>query len=336
MPKDMGEELDESKTCVPTVHKAWIAMCVDLREHEVVGLKVGKRPWSPFEVWIWMLCEAARMDRQRVIQGRPIMLARGQLAVSLRYLAREADWSVKAVRRFLERLRKNGMISLAVTPGSQMSLDFAARDVSDVCPKRGTGVSVLTICNYDKYQHAPTKKGTGRAQQGHRKGTGRAQDNTENNSNTPLPPKGGQRFYRLRKHRSGSRQVAGQPIQVLEAYNAYNDTALRCGLSQAAKLTPDRRRKIAARLREYGLDGWKRALANIEKSAHLTGGNDRGWRADLEFVCQAKSFGRLHDGGYGNGRHAATPSIDPQVASAMKASLERARRADEEDLRCAA
>ena len=91
------------------------------------------------------------------------------------------------------------------------------------------------------------------------------------------------------------------------AFEAYNATAQRCALPQATKLTPDRERKIIARLKEYGLDGWHRALANLGKSAFLTGRTDQGFRADLEFVCQAKSFGRLHDGGYGNGRHRAAP-----------------------------
>lgn len=92
-----------------------------------------------------------------------------------------------------------------------------------------------------------------------------------------------------------------------KAFEAYNETALRCALPQAAKLTPDRQRKIIARLKDYGLDGWTKALANIEKSAFLTAGTDVGFRADLDFMCQAKSFGKLHDGGYGNGRHAKPP-----------------------------
>ena len=47
------------------------------------------------------------------------------------------------------------------------------------------------------------------------------------------------------------------------------------------------------------------ALANIERSSFLTGTNDRGWRASLDFLLQPASFAKVHDGGYGNGRHAA-------------------------------
>lgn len=100
------------------------------------------------------------------------------------------------------------------------------------------------------------------------------------------------------------KRIGPSPADALSAFEAYNATALRCGLPQAAKFTPDRKRKIIARLQDYGLEGWNRALANIEKSSFLTGGTDHGFRADLDFMCQAKSFGKLHDGGYGNGRHA--------------------------------
>lgn len=125
----------------------------------------------------------------------------------------------------------------------------------------------------------------------------------------PAPPKGPSKF------------------ECLEAFNAYNATAERCGLPQAAKFTPDRQRKIAARLKDYGADGWKQALANIEKSSFLTGANDRSWRADLEFLLQASSFAKVHDGGYGNGRHAKAPiairraKTESQIAAENEAML---------------
>lgn len=121
----------------------------------------------------------------------------------------------------------------------------------------------------------------------------------------PLPP--------ASKPHSGSRKPNSgpTPLQALRAFEAYNATALQCGLPQASKLTGDRQRKIIARLKDFGPEGWTRALANIEKSSFLTGNNDRGFRADLDFLLQAKSFARVHDGGYGNGRHAA-PQAMPQ------------------------
>ncbi len=113
----------------------------------------------------------------------------------------------------------------------------------------------------------------------------------------------------------------------LEAFEAYNATAQRCAIPQAARMTPDRERKIAARLKDYGIAGWHRALGNIEKSSFLTGTNDRGWRASLDFLLQAESFGKVHDGGYGNGRHAKAPvavrmaKTESQIAAENEAML---------------
>jgi hypothetical protein len=113
----------------------------------------------------------------------------------------------------------------------------------------------------------------------------------------------------------------------LDAFNAFNDTALKCGIPQAAKFTPDRERKIIACLKNYGMDGWNQALANIERSAFLTGKNDRGWIATLDFMLQPSKFGKLHDGGYGNGRHAKSSETEQQD---LAAEFERARLMDEE------
>lgn len=68
------------------------------------------------------------------------------------------------------------------------------------------------------------------------------------------------------------------------------------------------------------------ALANIERSSYLTGKNDRGWRADLDFMLQAKSFDRLHDGGYGNGRHAEVKAAVP-MPSHLQALVDEAKAA---------
>jgi hypothetical protein len=101
-------------------------------------------------------------------------------------------------------------------------------------------------------------------------------------------------------------------LQALEAFHAYNDTALRSGIPQASRMTPDRERKIIARLKEFGLDGWHRSLANIERSPFLKGeSGDRKWRASLDFMLQPASFAKLHDGGYSSETKAPQKSSVP-------------------------
>ena len=88
-----------------------------------------------------------------------------------------------------------------------------------------------------------------------------------------------------------------------EAVRLYNEAADRCGLPKAQAITATRRSQIRQRLKDCGgIEGWKAALEKLEASPHCTGDNDRGWRADLTFLLQQKSFIRLMEGGYDGGR----------------------------------
>ena len=125
----------------------------------------------------------------------------------------------------------------------------------------------------------------------------------------PPTPQGGTPPPDIPKAKKGP-----SPLEALAAFESYNAVALRVGLQQAAKLTPDRQRKIVARLKDYGSDGWAVAMANLERSKFLTGTNERHWRATLDFVLQAESFGKLHDGGYGLDRPVRAPaSTKPRI-----------------------
>lgn len=84
-----------------------------------------------------------------------------------------------------------------------------------------------------------------------------------------------------------------------EAVRAWNELAARCDLASVQKLTDARRRKLAARLRDCGgLAGWRAALGKVEASRFLRGENDRGWRADFDFMLQESSFVKLMEGKY--------------------------------------
>lgn len=84
-----------------------------------------------------------------------------------------------------------------------------------------------------------------------------------------------------------------------EAFRSYNEMANRLGLPVARKLDEARRKAIRRRLQDGGLDAWHRALSAVSVSPHCRGENDRGWRADLDFICQPKSWRRLLEGSYG-------------------------------------
>lgn len=87
--------------------------------------------------------------------------------------------------------------------------------------------------------------------------------------------------------------------EIDKAIEAYSEMAARAGLAVPRAITPARRQKIAAKLKAHGFDAWLEAVNRVGSSEFCTGKNDRGWRADIEFMLQDKSFLGLLEGRYG-------------------------------------
>lgn len=98
--------------------------------------------------------------------------------------------------------------------------------------------------------------------------------------------------------------------EVKVAFEKYNQAAGLLGLPTAGKLTPQRRQKIGIRLRDGGMPAWEKALSAIGASAFLQGENTHGWRADLDFICQEKSWRKLQEGSYSRGAVRKSDSYD--------------------------
>jgi hypothetical protein len=143
----------------------WIALYVDIFSHPDVGPAKDK-PWPPMIAWLWMVAEATHRPYDYDVGGRVVHLKRGQLVLSPRYLARKLNWTHKAARSFLAKLLRLRMIETEVTRATgQLALEFGESKRGTL---RGTPLTIVTICNYNKYQHPPTPKGH---TQGHTRGT---------------------------------------------------------------------------------------------------------------------------------------------------------------------
>jgi hypothetical protein len=90
----------------------------------------GPRPYSKREAFLWLISEASFKSRRFLIGSAVVELQRGQLAHSLRYLAKAWNWKEPRVRRFLSCLKTDAMIDAGTDAGQ----------------------TVITICNYNKYQ----------------------------------------------------------------------------------------------------------------------------------------------------------------------------------------
>lgn len=94
------------------------------------GALFGAEPFSKRDAWVWMIEEAAYVPRDIMVSGKLVKLQRGQFCHSLRFMARAWKWDEAKVRRFLSRAK------------TLMQIDAAS----------DAGQTLVTICNYDKYQ----------------------------------------------------------------------------------------------------------------------------------------------------------------------------------------
>lgn len=121
----------------------------------------------------WLVLKAAWKPTRVRYKERIIILQRGQLAVSVRDMANALERSQSWAFRFLERLKIETMIET----------------------QAGTGVTIITVCNYALYQGgdqaAETPSGTavGTGPKHHRNTEQRREEG--NKEDSPLPPKGG-------------------------------------------------------------------------------------------------------------------------------------------------
>jgi len=91
----------------------------------------------------------------------------------------------------------------------------------------------------------------------------------------------------------------GDDLTVKDVVEAWNDLAVDRGLPKVSKVTEARRRQVQARIKEYPDAGdWSKALSSIDKSKFLCGDNDRGWRANFDFLLQPSTFIKLLEGTY--------------------------------------
>lgn len=110
------------------LHRGW-------RDNAIFG---GE--FSRADAWVWMIEEAAWRPTKTRIKGQTVELARGDMTFSQRFLAEKWGWSKSRVDRFIAELRAEGMIETRSKIGATAGHNA------------GQGQSIITICNYAKYQ----------------------------------------------------------------------------------------------------------------------------------------------------------------------------------------
>lgn len=80
--------------------------------------------------------------------------------------------------------------------------------------------------------------------------------------------------------------------------DAWQAMAGRSGLPPIRLMTKGREAALRQRIADVGAAVLMEAIVAVERSAFCRGENDRGWRADFDFVLQPKSLAKLLEHGY--------------------------------------
>src|SRR5690554_932939 len=137
----------------------WIRVCVDTFDHPSLKGEFDRR-----SAWLWLIANAAWKDHRTRTRGGMVELKRGQVMAGTEYLAGVWGWSRKKVRTFLGELEAEGMIEKG--------------------PAKNQYATILTICNYDKYQTPAENEANERASEGPARGQREASEGPHSTKDT--------------------------------------------------------------------------------------------------------------------------------------------------------
>lgn len=145
----------------------WFAVSRDILDHSIFDGRPDR-----LYAWIWFLSSAAYKDTKQDVGGQIVDVPRGSICASQSMMQDGTGMSRQALRTFLE-LMKNAN-TLSTTPATNAT---KAR-------------TIVTICNYDKYQSAQPSEKPRSNQTSTKEQPIKETSKQINNKNTPKPPKG--------------------------------------------------------------------------------------------------------------------------------------------------
>ncbi|KZK82994.1 hypothetical protein PsAD13_03196 [Pseudovibrio sp. Ad13] len=255
----------------------WIRIDRALFDHQALS-----DPWE-WGCWCWLISQAAWRETSISRRGKKIDVAAGQLCYSFRFLSKKWGCSVGKTRRLLNRFAEWNMIEI----------------------ETGTGESLITICNYGKYQDA---EAGGETVTEHKRARER------NAGGTPASTKKNKRTNKQGNTEPDSQstdvdlfeptkvvtveEVFAQYVAAVDDYNA----DLAPGAIELPKPSVLSEKRHAALKRALKAIPAGKTFADVLKaigmSPHLLGFNDRQWRVDIDFLCQKDKLIQILEGKY--------------------------------------
>ena len=234
-----------------------------------------------FQRWVWMILTANYDNREVAFCGHRVSLQRGQLAVNLSYLSKLWHISSQAVSKFLVKLEVDGMV--------QRSVDEK--------------VTVITICNYDRYQLKMDTSVEGLVEGSVNEVVGMVVYQTEkdNNIKTKEIEKTSDEVLCQVPLELDVPEVEDKDFVSWEKFISFFNTTMRGKTIPKIRgyhLADHRKKAIRARINEYGKDTVVEVVKKAAESTFLNGGGDKGFVADIDWMMGPRNFPKILDGFY--------------------------------------
>lgn len=239
----------------------WIKLRRDITKHWVF------QNAEYFKWWFELIAMAAWRDHKVMHDTHLITLKRGQTISSVATLSRLWGRSAPTIIRFLKLLENEGMITREVlyrqTP-------------------------IITICNYATYQvqvdtQVDTQVETQVDTMLYRDRRKEKKDKKEKMLSNDNMQKAEAKFDAEEIREIFNREMFDKPIPKVRG-----------------KLKGQRLAFLTARVREYGIDAVREAIAKAAKSDFLNGGGGRGFIASFEWIFRPNNFPKVLDGNFDN------------------------------------
>lgn len=233
-----------------------------------------REEYSRRDAWVWLIENATWKPSRTRVKGEMIDLDRGELCFAQRFLADKWGWSKSRVDRFLKLLAAEGMIEVRTKNGA--TADHAA----------GQGQSIISICNYEKYQ-APEgiERGNDEPQSGATSGQQRTKEETGNNTSEDKS-----------SSVSVSRARKVDPFPCPDGVDPVDWDGLKANRkAKRASLSEGAHRQILTKLARWSQDGWP-------PGPIVACAAERGWTTVFE-TDEMKGTTHGNDRQSGNHRH---------------------------------